>query len=75
MPWKLRQTIKDSSGTVTAVNWPGDPGTKLSQQQRMVTEAAVDVTDLNADLTLLSSVALNVVRPNGHRREYDVIEF
>lgn len=41
----------------------------------MVTEAAVDVTDLNAALTLLSSVALNVVRPNGHRREYDVIEF
>lgn len=75
MAWKLRRLIKDANGNVTNTDWPGDPGSKTTVQQRMVTEAAVDVTDLHFDLTSLSAVALNLTRAgDGKRREYDVLE-
>lgn len=74
MAWKLRRLIKDANGNLMDTHWPGTPGTKLSQQQRMTTEAAVDVSDLNFSFTAFSATAINMVRPNGAIREYDVLE-
>lgn len=74
--WKLRRQIKDGDGNVTNTDWPGSPGAKVVQQQRMLTEAAVDITDLNFVLRAgtLTSESCTVYKASIDKtREYDVL--